>query len=39
MELWGMPISTSLAFYVLAGTMIVAFLWTVLGNQNGGKHE
>jgi len=39
MELWGMPISTSLAFYVLAGTFILAFLWTILGNKNGGKHE
>lgn len=29
MELWGMPFSTSLAFVVLALTIIVAIVWTI----------
>lgn len=40
MELWGMPLSTSLAFYVLAATVIVAIVWTIVtGLKNRGKDE
>jgi Tfp pilus assembly protein PilO len=39
MELWGMPFSTSLAFVVLALTIIVAIGWTIFQSKKDENHE
>jgi Tfp pilus assembly protein PilO len=39
MEFWGMPFSTSLAFVVLALTIIVAIGWTIFQSKKEENNE
>jgi len=39
MGLWGMPFSTSLAFYVLAATLVLAVIWFIVTSKQDKHHE